>query len=206
MAVVFPGKFIYLAGVDMGSMATASALKKLDGAFSAYDKRKGIGHHATFDQVTQVCGTKLTGTELVFTTVRNPYDLFVSWMADSATHMQVRRWEQVNEREINVRGFLELWLEMDKEPFFRDGRVFYHAKDCKKVIHFENLESELNGVLRKIPGVPSSAVFPGETEQVPRDHWSTFYDDPTYAFVNEHFQQEFVEFGYPFVWGVGQLA
>jgi hypothetical protein len=206
MAVVFPGKFIYLATIHTGAMATANALKTIDGAFSAYDKRNGIGHLATLDQVKQVCGDQLTGMELVVGGVRNPYDLFVSWMHHSDQHLQVRRWEQANKQTINVRGFLELWLEMNHDPYFRDGRVFHQAKDCKKFIHFENLQVDINSILRKIPEMPSEARLRGMPEMRPRDHWSTFYDDDTYAFVNEHFQQEFVEFGYPFVWSTKQLA
>lgn len=206
MAVVYPGKFIYLATLNTGSMAIATGLKKIDGAYSAYDKRHGIGHMATLDQVKEVCGDKLTGTEVIFTGVRNPYDLLVSWMFDHPTHMHVRRWEAINKREIDLRGFLEVWLEFNPFPYFKDGRVFHQTKDCSKVVHYEKLQAELNSVIRKIPGLPGSVQLPGATEQIPRDHWSTFYDDPTYAFVNEHFQQEFVQFGYPFVWSANRLA
>lgn len=206
MAVVLPGKFIYLATIHTGDMETVSALKKIDGAFRPYDKRHGIGHHATLDQVKQVCGDQLTGTELIFTGVRNPYDLFVEWMVNSITHMQVRRWEQINKRDITVRDFLEVWLELNSRPHFRKGRVFYQSLDCRAIVHFENLQPELEGLLRKMPGVPGSVQFPGAAEVEPRDHWTTYYDDATYAFVNEHFQQEFVKFGYPFVWSNESLA
>lgn len=206
MAVVLPGSFIYLATMHTASMATASALKQIDGAFSAYDKRHGIGHHARLEDVKKVCGDRLTGTEVVFTTVRNPYDLLATWFVRNKGHLQMRMLEEIHGEEGTFRQFLELWLAMNQMPYMLDRRIFYHAEDSHYVLRFEALQANLDALMRKIPNAPPRVALQLVNETPGRDHWSTYYDDALYALVNENFKHEFVKFGYPFVWSREQLA
>ena len=201
MAVVLPGKFVYLATPHTGSMAVAAALKNINGAFSAYHKPRGIGHHATLKEVKRVCGDQLTGAEVVFTTIRNPYDVLATWYVRNEYHFQMRRLEEQLERELTIRDFLELWLKLNTRPHLVNGRIFYHALECQKVIRYENLQGELNALMRKIPGTPGSVPLERENPTPSKKHWSLYFDDPTYAWINEHFQADFVDFGYPFIWG-----
>lgn len=206
MAVVLPGKFIYLATPYTGSMACTRALKKIPGAFVAQDKRRGVGHHARLEDVKRVAADELTGTEAVIVAVRNPYDVFVSWYLRNLTHFQVKHLVKIElngERDPTLREFLELWLEADMFPYMAEGRVFYHAEDGGRrvrriVVRHENLEASLNAALREIS---APVVKLGRENATPdKDHWSTYYDDATYAFVNERFQEDFVKFGYSFRW------
>jgi hypothetical protein len=205
MAIVLPGKFIFLATPYTASMAVARALKTLPGVFVAYDKRHGIGHHARLDQIKQVAQQRLTGTEQVIVAVRNPYDVFVSWYLRNLNHLQVLHLVKVKglQRDPNLREFIELWADLDMPPYVSKGRIFYHAEDgghavTRKIVRYEDLENSLNAALRacKVPHVKVGR----ENETPDKDHWSSYYDEDTYAFVNERFRDDFVKFGYPFLW------
>lgn len=203
MAVVLPGKFIFLATPYTGSHAVARALGRLPGAFAAFDKRRGIGHHALLSEVRQVAGARLTGTEAVIVAVRNPYDVLISWYLRNRSHYQVTHRAKQRGRDLTLRDFLELWIEAEPFPYLVRGRIFYHASEIDKrvprfVLRHERLEAALNAALRAV-SVPCVKV--GRENATPgKDHWSLYYDDPTYAFVNEKFRDDFVKFGFSFRW------
>ena len=204
MAIVLPGSFIFLAHMYTGSEVIARALKKIDGAFPAYDKRRGIGHHATLDQVKQVCKDKLTGTEKVFTVVRNPYDTLSCMYFANKNHSQFGFLEERLKRDGTFRDFIELWVEMNLHPYMVEKRLFYQeAQEC---LRYERLQVELDTLLRRTPGAPGSLKLDPFDELPDKDHWSLFYDDPTYAYVNEQFRDDIVKFGYPFIWSNDKLA
>jgi hypothetical protein len=204
MAIVLPGSFIYLAHMHTGSTAVARSLKKIDGAFAAYHKRKGIGHHATLEEVKQVCGDKLTGGEKTFTIVRNPYDVLVAMFVSNQGHYQFRSMEARLRREPTLKEFLEMWLELNRRPYLEDGRLFFH--EAKVYLRYERLQVELDTLIRRLPDTPGSLPVELEDDTSERDHWTSYYDDATYTYVNEHFKDDIVKFGYPFIWSNDRLA
>lgn len=206
MAVLVPGKLLYLPTSHTASEAVVSALKKLDGAFVPYDKRKGVGYYATLDEIKPLCESRLTGTETVFTTIRNPYDLLAAWWRDNHDHFQMRRLEEVLDRPPTFQEFLEMWVHIDAEPkldgrpYMKDGRIFYQVADCDQVLRYENLQNEFNALIRKIPELPGALSLDLPAPAPSKDHWSFSYDKDVYTYVNRQFQKEFVQFGYPFLW------
>jgi hypothetical protein len=202
MAVVLPGKFVYLCTPYTDEDATTKALKQLPGAFVAVDKFRGVKPHATMADVQRVFGDRLDGTEHVFTVVRNPYDLLVEWYLREIPRFQLVRLADVLGRTPNLREFIDLWVSEPNgpEPYRRGGRMFYHALECKTVLRWERgVEREVNGLLRKLPQVDQIKMPPRPAEPQ-RDHWSTYYDRDTYALVNEQFRDDFVAHGYQFHW------
>lgn len=196
MAVVLPGKFIYLATMHTASMATAAALKSIPGAFQPKDPMQGFGHHASLAEVRQMCGPTLTGTETVFTCIRNPYDIIVSWYLRNRTHFAVlSRFQNPSFAE-----FLEVWITKDDLPFTKDRRMFYVAPDAQVVLRYERgVEQEVHSMLRKMPGVPTVRIT-RENATPGKANWSTYYDEETYALVNEHYRDDIAGFGYSFLW------
>jgi hypothetical protein len=194
VAVVLPGSFIYLATVGTASSAVTTVLKGLPGAFQPKDPHAGVGRHATLAQIRACCATQLTGSEVVFAAVRNPYDLIVSWYLRNRSHFQVPP-------DASLVEFLQVWLELDPEPFLRDHRMFFLAMSARHVMRYERgVERELNSLLRKLPRLPEVAV-PQENVTLGKAHWSTYYDREAYAFVNEMFARDISQFGYCFVRG-----
>ena len=198
MAVVLPGSFIFLAHMHTASSAVAHALKKVPGAIVAYNKAKGIGHHATLDQVKQVCGDKLTGAEKVFTVVRHPYEVLVDMYLTNRNHLHTRILERDLGREPTLKDFIQNWYELDMMPYMREHQLFYH--DVSVHLRYERLQVEIDTLFRRIPGAPSTIPVNVESEQMDRDHYTSFYDDATYTLVNELFRDEIVKFGYFFIW------
>jgi hypothetical protein len=191
VAVVLPGKFIYLATLHTASSSITDALKTLPGAFQPKDPRAGVGRHASLDQVQHLCGSKLTGTEFVFAAVRHPYDIIVSWYLRNRTHFQIPKGATLLE-------FLRVWVDLDAEPFMRQHRIFFAAEGAKHVMRYERgIQTELNNVLRKIPLVPEVTLV-HENATADKEHWSTYYDEETYAFVNETFASDISRYGYCF--------
>jgi hypothetical protein len=187
-------------------------LLKIEGAFMPLDRRRTFGHHATMDEVLSVCEDQLTGTEVVMTGVRNPYDAFASWFVRNWNHFQMRNLETVLGREPRIKEFLDIWLQMDEmpqlsaAPWLRDGRMFYHT-EARVFVRQEHLQTDLDVALRKIPGAPGRAPPLGrENVTEGKDHWTTYYGDADYAFVNEKFRDDIAKFGYSFVWSNDAFA
>ena len=204
MAIVLPGSFIYLAHIHTGSLAVADALKKVDGSFAAYNKRKGIGHQATLEEVKRVCGNKLTGSEKVFTVVRNPYEVLAIMFVHNQNHYQFRYMEARLRRDPTFKEFLELWLELNRQPYMLKGRLFY--QEAKLHLRYERLQVELDTLIRRLPNTPGSLPLELPKPDPNEDHWTAYYDDATYTYVNEHFKDDIVKFGYPFIWSNDRLA
>ena len=201
MAVVLPGKFIFLATPYTGSSAVTEALKKIPDAFVPQKKQKGIGQFATLEEVQQIAGDKLKGGEVVFAFVRNPYDMFVTWYLRMFGKYQMSKLETTLRREPTLLDFMRLWHDGQPLPYYREDQIFYQAKDAHVVLRYERgLTKEVNSLMRKLPNVPSVEI--GTASVTPdKDHWSTYYDQETYAFVNEAFKADFVAQGYQFLWG-----
>lgn len=205
MAVVLPGSFIYLAHLHTGSEEVTEALKKIEGAFVAVNKRKGWGHTATLEQVKEICGDKLTGTEKVFTTIRHPYGVLTAMFEQNREHHhQMRALGERLGRDPNLKEFIELWLEMNAPPYMREQRLFYQKAQVH--LRYEQLQMDIDALFRRLPNCPSTVPLPVKAPGPGHKHWSLFFDDPTYAFVNEKFQAEIANFGYSFIWSNSSLG
>ena len=171
VAVLVPGKFLYLATPHTGSVSVArTLLENVEGAASVGS------HHATHDDVAD----RLHGERLV-TGVRNPYDLVVSWW--TRTYAQ-SRWS----------SFHDFVREWDEPVHVRNGRMFYHWRPGVQVLRFEELQKDFDTLLRryKIPAV--TLLHHNRSNE--RRLWSDYHDVESYELVNERFGAEIVEFGY----------
>ena len=192
MAVVFPGKFVYLCTPHTASNATVAALKKIPGVINVKDPAGNVTYHSTLEQIRTV--QELTATELVFSAVRNPYDSLVSWYLRNRTYRGYKP-------GLSFVEFFNEWMKRDPWPYVHNGSLFYHAPVSRIVMRYERgIEKEVNSVLRKIAGMPQVRLdLENETEG--KDHWSTYYDEESYAWVNETFRDDIANFGYRFLWG-----
>jgi len=200
MAVLLPGKFIFLATPFTGSLQVEYALKGLPGAIKVEDKAWGVGHHAMLDQVLETVGKKATGTERICAFVRNPYDILVLWYKQERSRSRMRILGQLIGRRPSFLDFINGWAEHQPEPFLKNGQIFYHAATAHEVLRYERgTEKEINAFLRKLPGVPAVKVTPEPSESDDKDHWSLYYDVESYTAANAAFQHDFVKYGYQFL-------
>ena len=206
MAVVLPGKFIFLAHPHTGSSAMMLALQ--DAFPEALDLRphhmsladvKGEPGGARIEQISRqrarvwkeggprsgmthsstvpiAVQQTITGKERVFTVIRNPYDFLVSCYVRRG---QGRRFEDF------VRSY-------DEDPYVRDGRLYYHFDDCHTVLQHERLQGELDALMKRLNLPTFELGRHNETEG--KRPWESYYTPEAFQIVNERFGMEFNEF------------
>jgi len=206
MAIVLPGSFVYLPHLYTGGAAVMAALKQIEGALVVVNKRKGIGHYSPWEKVRPLVEDQLTGTETIFTTVANPYDALTGAYVQNDNHFQIRHRSRALGRECTFKDFLEVWCELNRPPYMNDNRLFYHASDASVHLRYETLQRDLDTLMRRLPDTPGSVQLGPVNETPDKDHWTSYFTDAAYAFVNEQFQDEIVEFGYAFVWSNDALV
>ena len=130
MSYIVHSNFIYLAHPRTASIATE---RMLASTFSKSGGRKTSPHHLGIPQIQH--SNLITGGELVFTTVRNPLDLIVSW------------WVIMPPR--HYKSLLEFVYTFEHAQFMQltnmpgEYRLFYFLHQCDCVLRFENLRSSL---------------------------------------------------------------
>lgn len=206
MAVLLPGKFIFLAQPHTASSAMCLALQ--DVFPDAYDLRP---HHMSLADVKGELGATrlehisqqrtriwkpggprsgmthssalptmvrglITGREHVFGVVRNPYDFLATCFA----------------RRGHGKAFLDFVKNFREDPYVRDGRIYYHDQDCDTLLRYENLQPELNALMRRLdlPEVPLGRH--NETQN--KQPWETYYTPEAFETVNERFGEEAARF------------
>ena len=193
MAVLIPGKLLYLATPHTASIATIYALARLPGArVTQLTGLEGVDHlyathHADRDDVT--FHNQLSGSEVVVTTVRNPCDLLVTWwlrqpeavatyIGPEATFEQFVR---SVDRVIGVSG-----------PYLADGKIFWH--DCDRVLHYETLQEDLDELLIGLD-LPTVLLKKHNVTKNKRP-WQDYYTEETLAVVRSRFKEEMELYGY----------
>jgi hypothetical protein len=170
MAVLVPGKLVYLAHARTASRATRDALLTLPDAHASK-----ATHHAKLDQVVGYDG------ELVVATIRNPYDTLVSW------------WLHFKDME-----FLSFLQEYDHYPFL-DGDppdLFWHCTPTTHVLRWETLQEDFDKLLDglDLPRLKLEIKGPTKRKTLP---WHEYYDEATTAAANERFGHIADKWGYP---------
>lgn len=169
MAVLVPGKFVYLATPHTGSMSTTTALlEQVPGAQTLGE------HHSTRAELG------LEDLEGV-TTVRNPFDMIATWWLRTDA-----KW--------NYESFSDFLRDYDHPTYVRDGRIFYHCEPGVHVLRFERLQEDLDEYLARHGLGP--LPLPRINRTVDRDPWPDYYDPECLEIVWERFGKEALEHGY----------
>lgn len=201
MAVLLPGKFIYLATPHTGSIATTRALATLEGAVvSDLNEVRDLEiehlfpkgtHHSTRAQLRKMQPESFVGVEMAVTTIRNPYDLLVTWWL-----RQKKVLEEHLGREVTFRHFVEVYDEgMPGGPYLRNGKIFW--QDADHALRYERLQDDLDMFLERFRIEPVELGWTNVTTQ--KLPWPSYYDDETKAIVRRRFGEEIDSLGYRFL-------
>jgi len=211
MAVLLPGKFIFLAHPHTGSSAMVLALQ--DAFPEALDLRphhmmladvRGEPGAVRMEQISRqrtrvwdrrkhkrsMMTNELTyAPEIVrrFVTGREHVFSVVRNPYDFLTSCYVRRGQGLPFASF-VRGYRE-------DPYVRDGRIYYHAGDSRTVIRYERLQDELDGLMRGMD-LPTFQLD-RHNETPGKEPWQSYYTPEAYRVVNERFGDEFARFYSP---------
>lgn len=158
--------------------------------------RKAAKHH----HAQSLNDMRLYGTDYFrFTTVRNPYDRWVS-----NYHFNIRRnhktaknksfkeylFDVIDESKKESREFPDLWYNSAWNWISDDNDVLL----VDYVMRFENLEADWKIVSKKL-GVEDTLP---KTNASSHDHYSKYYDDETYDLVTRHCAKDLEYLGYTF--------
>ena len=171
MAILIPGKLLYLANPRTGSHSVHQALKNVPSAL------KNLSHHAELHQIPNYNG------ELAFTTIRNPYDALVTWWMRMSIHGE--------------RPFAEFIADFEGNDFIRHGRMFYQCVPGVEVTRYESLEEGVNEMLVRAGLDPVKLPLANRTLR--KQPWRTYYGAEEIAAANNRFSQEILALGYELI-------
>jgi len=206
MAIVLPGKFIFLAQPHTGSSAMTLAFQ--DAFPQALDLRP---HHMPLGTIMEKPGAPgmeqisrsrtriwdhrphklkrlkvklhptivrqyLTGEEIVFTVIRNPYDFLST--------CYVRRGGKQD-----FTSFLESYNE---SPYIEDGRIYYHVDDCDEVLTWEKMPLCIDRLMRRLDLPEFNLARHNVTKD--KKPWPEYYSPKAFEIVNRRFGDEFSRF------------
>jgi len=192
MAVLIPGKLLYLAIPRTASVSTETALLAFDGAIR-------LEKHITYGQVKANPAIPFQGTEVVFATIRNPYDILTTdfyYEEDRFPHFPtfIREYEHW---PFVVQGKL-FWLLDEADKAWNEVGLFedhYQGEGPSFVVlEYEDLDDELNILLRAV-GLPILNL-PRKNVSKDKKPWRTYYTEEAIEAVNERFGDEIETWGY----------
>lgn len=163
MAVIFHNKLIFLEHPRTASTSVRHVLQQVGG--------KPHKRHVTLAPRHR---------EKTVCTVRNPYDLLVSW------------WLIIGGRQ-GFKTFADFVVKC-RDPFMvRNEKLFYFL-ETDYVMRFETLEQDLNTLLRKHK--IRKVKLPKYNTTKDKKHYTEYYDDVIRALVTARFEEEIKRFGY----------
>ena len=190
MAVLIPGKLLFLQTPHTASMATSDVFRAAGGR--AMFVSGATGAHATYEEIkrgdcrVEIKGPgwrgdprkHMKGNEVIVTTVRNPYDSITTWFLRSHARKMGDKFSSV------IRG-------VQHRPYIHNGLMWYHLPDAKRVMRYENLEGELESLLGALGLRYRPLARKNETKH--KGNWMDLYREDPKAIdvVNERFSKEF---------------
>lgn len=198
MAVLFPGKLLYLCTPHTGSYATTLALQEIEGAVILDYKHVGLAEINAGDfrtvkirrkedfeilfqwskkqTVYPLPASLYTRKEMILSTMRNPYDLIATWWALD---------------KLEFSSLLEFITELGDPRF---SELDYLVKQATRVLRFEHLSADLNEALAEVGMDP--VEIPRANETPGKKPWREYYDRESLDAVNVRFGHLFDEYGY----------
>jgi hypothetical protein len=168
MAVILPGKFLYLCNPRTASSATSRTLKEIPGAV------KTAHHHVALEHVEDYDG------EQVVAAVRNPYDALVSW------HLRLPHL-----------SFVEFLRGYDHFPLLGGDPpdLFWHCTGDTHVLRYETLQTDLDAFLTGLE-LPTVQLFRRNVTKNKTRPWREYYGDAEVEAANGRFGHVADKWGY----------
>lgn len=162
MAVIIPDKLIFLAVPRTGSVSTSEALAKIDGALKVKQ------HHIGLEEVPYK-----TGNETIVIGIRNHWDAIATWWL-------------LDKRRQSLYNFV---YNCNHSYYARQNKLYtWLHPTYDEVIHYENMEIELNRLLVKLK-LPK-VILPHLNKTDGKRPWWEHYSLEAYDKVWERFAYE----------------
>lgn len=139
----------------------------------AHKRRTGGPRTDLLELLPGGLGTLHTGTELVWSVVRNPYDVLVT------TYLR-------KDRTGSFESFVERFAQ---PPWVVNRRLHYHAPASDMVLRYETLREDMDRLTARL-GLPRIELG-RHNETADKRPWETYYTPRAYQIVNERFAEDF---------------
>lgn len=177
---VLGDKFAFIAHPRTASRATGKAL--VAAGCDTHD-----GHHTA---VPKRCEQILADGGIVACTIRNPFDLAVSWYFNWHFEERGVRTKPGEFEPYVLGGFKSGYYVEDNDPYY------YGLQWANRVLRFENLEEDLHNLMLEAGMEPVKTEPYGVLER-DRDY-RVYYNDVTKAAVAKRFATDLLLTGYEF--------
>jgi len=176
---IFKRKLAFIAHPKTASSSTRNALREL-----------GVKKFGTHHEVKEKwCTPVLEAGGKVACTVRNPYDLMVSWYF----HYMKRRGDETRE---SFKEWMPVQLS-NPNHYIREG-LFFGTKWCNVVMRFETLQQDFDALLSSVGMTPTTLEPFNVSHNRESRPYQEMYDDQLKSLVKYHFGAELAEHGYTF--------
>jgi len=168
---------VYLAHPRTASIATKRTL----GQLGLMEMVKG--HHG-------VDPDRIPANAVVMATIRNPWDVFVSWWFK-------RRGEKSPFYGLPLEEFIPQLVANNKQ-FFRNGKMFYMLPYANKILRYEHLQADFDYALVGVGYPPKDLVVANKSERREKRNYQSYYNTEAREWVAENFAEEIERYGYRF--------
>lgn len=193
MAVLIPGRLLFLRTQHTASTAVMRALMEVPGAVSVSPGHVTWGEICSGGQgvYVETGGPNrgpdprkvMDGKELRVTTQRNPYDLIASWYERTKyRHQGCSMVEFVSDLDVRAPQYL------------KDGKILWHNDDAQVVMRYEYLRDDFENLLVALDLPWNEIAVVNSTPG--KKKWESYFDQESLAVVNDRFGDEIVDAGY----------
>jgi len=162
-------KIAFIAHPKTASQATGGVLKNLD--------FKIVGSHHSWQHCPE--------DWIVFATIRNPFDLMVSWY-----------YQEMYKSGAEVNFDWWLWKRLQEPNHYMKQGLFFGLGICTDVLHFENLQEEFDQLMKKV-GLPQTKI-PRKNVSDKREgrHFIDYYNSESIDIMMEKYGSTIYNNGY----------
>jgi hypothetical protein len=177
MYVLPERNLVYLAHPRTASVATKRTLAQL-GPMEMYQ-----GHHGVDPDRIPVGAT-------VMTTIRNPWDAFVSWWFK-------RRGAMSPFYDLPLEEFIPQLVE-NNQQYFRGGKMFYMVPYANVILSYHHLQEQFDLAIVKVGYAPHDLLVANKSSKR-EPGWKQYYNKAAHDWVADYFADEIKRFGFKFV-------
>jgi hypothetical protein len=147
------------------------------------------------------CRPILDSGGFIISTVRNPFDLFVSWYFHY--HQRHGQPGQKQFKDKNdpppMRPFPEWlrWIINNPNGYMQDG-IFFGAKWTNRPLRYETLQQDYDAVMLEMGLFPTPIVPFNVSHKRKKKPYQHFYDSVTIKLIRDNFATELREHGYEY--------
>ena len=173
-------KIGFIAHPRTASTATAHTLMQMGFEITS------LGHHGM--------ANSMDNDWKFFCTVRNPFDVMVSWYYAQKREHSFGMWLPIFLRECHF--FQDTRMFYGQTMGTRGSRMFFGQENCTRVMHFETLQDDFDGLCNDFGFHPRTIERRNVSVRRVFENYMSRYNFKRARMVSNRFRDDFIENGY----------